>query len=102
MQIIKDLAAYIDEELGDAQKYVKKALHMKTENPQLAQVFFQLSMEEMEHMNRLHTEVERLIVKTREDGTKVPEGMMLAYDIIHDKMIEWAKDIKIMQNMFRE
>ena len=102
MQIIKELAHYIDEELGDAQKYVKKALCLKEDNPQLAQVFFQLSMEEMEHMNRLHTEVTRIISKHKESGEDIPEGMELAYEILHEKMIDWAKEIKVMQNMFRE
>lgn len=102
MQIIKDLASYIDEELGDSQKYVKKALCMKTTHPQLAQVFYQLSLEEMDHMNRLHAEVEQLIKEEQRKGTEVPDGMMLAYEILHDRSIEWTKEIKLMQTMFRE
>ena len=102
MRIIKELAGYIDEELGDAQKYVKKALCLKEENPPLAQVFFQLSLEEMEHMNRLHTEVVRMIGRKKDEGGDIPEGMELAYEILHEKEIEWAKEIKVMQAMFRE
>ena len=102
MQIIKDLASYIDEELGDAQKYAKKALCLKTENPQLAQLFYQLSVEEMDHMNRLHTEVERLILRHKESGAEIPDGMSIAYQMLHERAIEWAKEIKIMQAMYRE
>ena len=102
MQIIKDLSEYIDEELGDSQKYAKKALCFKTENPSLAQLFYQLSIEEMDHMNRLHNEFERVILKYQEKGAEAPEGMMLAYEILHSRAIEWAKEIKVMQAMFRE
>ena len=102
MKIIKELSEYIDDELGDAKKYVKKALHLKEKMPQLAQIFFQLSMEEMEHMNRLHTEAERLIAKKQEEGTEIPLGMAEAYEILHERAVNWAKEIKVMQAMFRE
>ena len=102
MQIIKDLASYIDEELGDSQKYIKKALCHKDDNLQLAQLFYQLSLEEMDHMKRLHNEVVKIIAKHKESGAKIPEGMELAYQILHEKAIDWAKEIKMMQQMFRE
>lgn len=102
MQIIKDLASYIDEEIGDAQKYVKKALCVKDDMPQLAQVFYQLSVEEMDHMNRLHTEVVRIINKYRDEGKVIPGGMEMAYKLLHERSIDWAKEVKIMQGMFRE
>lgn len=102
MEIIKTLASYIDEELGDSQKYAKKALCYKTENPQLAQLFYQLSIEEMDHMNRLHSEVEKIIAKHMESGDETPGGMKLAYEILHNRAIEWAKEIKMLQSMYRE
>ena len=102
MKIIKDLAAYIDEELGDAQKYVKKALELKTCKPQLAELFFQLSQEEMGHMSRLHGEVEKIIADYKREHEEIPEGMQLAYDILHERAMEWAKEIKILQGMYRE
>lgn len=102
MQIIKDLASYIDEEIGDAQKYVKKAIHLKEEMPQLAQVFYQLSVEEMDHMTRLHNEVTKLINKYKEDGEEIPEGMEMAYKLLHERAIDWAKEVKVMQVMYRE
>ena len=102
MQIIKDLASYIDEEIGDAQKYVKKALCVKEDMPQLAQVFYQLSIEEMDHMTRLHNEVVRIIKKYKDEDEEIPEGMELAYKLLHERAIDWAKEVKIMQGMYRE
>ena len=102
MQIIKDLASYIDEEIADAQKYAKKAMLTKDEMPQLAQVFYQLSVEEMDHMNRLHNEVVRIINKLREEGHEIPEGMEMAYKLLHERSMEWAKEVKVMQGMYRE
>ena len=102
MQIIKDLASYIDDELCDAAKYARKALHTKEEYPQLAQVFYQLSVEEMDHMNRLHNEVKRLIDKARESGEEIPKGMEEAYQLLHEIAIDKAKDVKTLQSLYRE
>ena len=102
MQIIKDLASYIDEEIGDAQKYIKKALCVKEDMPQLAQVFYQLSVEELDHMNRLHTEVVKIISRYKDEGKEIPEGMEMAYKLLHERAIDWVKEVKLMQAMFRE
>jgi len=99
---IKEIARYIDEELGDSQKYAKKALCYKMEDSQLAQMYFQLSTEEMDHMNRLHNQVIKLIKKAKEEEVKVADAVEIAYDMLHERLIEWSKEIKVMQNMFRE
>ena len=102
MKIIQDLSSYIDEELGDAQKYIKKALLIKTNCPELADTFYQLSLEEMSHMNRLHNEVEKQIAAFKKTEGEPPEGMQLLYDVLHEKAIEQAKEIRVLQSMYRE
>jgi len=102
MKIIKCISDYIDEELHDADKYINMAMKVKAEHPELAELFYQLSLEEMTHMNRLHNEAEKIITAYRRQNGEPPVAMQAVYDYVHEKMIEHAKEVKIAQGMFRE
>lgn len=102
MVIIEQLSEYIDEELCDAKKYIKHALEVKSTYPGLAETFNQLSLEEMQHMQRLHSEVEKLISNYRKEHGEPPEAMQAVYNYLHKKSIDKAKEVRIYQSMFRE
>ena len=102
MKIIEKLCDYIDEEIGDACKYAKMALEVKGEHPSLADTFYRLSQEEMGHMQSLHNEVEKLIMDYRKANGEPPVEMKAVYDYLHQRSIDKAKDVKILQQMFRE
>ena len=102
MQIIKKLSKMIGEELDDAEKYARCALNHKDEDTSLAELFYSLSLEEMKHMEMLHKAVVKLIEEVRQSGRQIPEGMQETYDYIHEMNIEHAKEIRMLQTMFRE
>ena len=92
----------IEDEIKDAEKYARKALEMKDTDRKLADVFFQLSTEETKHMNMLHSEVVRIIDEYRRANGEPPPAMMTLYEILHEKHINDAASVKVMQNMFLE
>lgn len=94
-KMFKELAEFVMEELSDAQKYAKKALCLKGENQKLADMFYTLSVEEMSHMSREH-------VAMKEIAATAPEEYGLAFELVTDHATEWAKEIKVMQDMYRE
>lgn len=99
MEIIKQISEKIDEELQDAEKYIKCAFKVDEEYPQLADVYYKLSLEEMNHVTMLHEAVVNIIneyKKTRE----VPPGMQVLYDYLHERQIKWAAKIKAKQEQF--
>lgn len=102
MELIEKLSDMIEEEIDDAEKYAKCALKYKTEYPELADTFIGLSGEEMRHKNMLHDQVERIISKYREKNGEPPKEMKAIYDYLHRKQIEHTKDVKALQEMYRE
>lgn len=101
MEIIKQLVSKIDDELEDAEKYIKCAYKVKESYPLLAETYYKLSLEEMKHMTMLHDQVVNIIneyKKTKE----VPPAMQVLYDYVHEREIKWASKIKAKQDSFKQ
>ena len=101
MKIIEKLSEMIEEELHDAEKYIKCAASWKEERPSLAAVFYRLSSEEMNHVQLLHEQVVALIKEYRDKNGDPPERMQAIYDYLHKKHIEKANSIKVMQAVYK-
>ena len=102
MKIIKILSEKIKEEISDAKSYAKMALEYKEEWPELSRTLYNLSTQEMEHMNLLHNEVSSIIKKYRETKGEPPVEMMAVYDYLHKEQIDNAAEVKTLQNMYKE
>ena len=100
MEIIRRISEKIDEELHDAEKYIKCAYKVEEEYPQLADTYYQLSLEEMKHVTMLHDAVVRIINDYKRDN-EVPEAMQILYDYMHDRQIKWASKIKAKQEQYK-
>lgn len=102
MKIIKTLTDMIEDELEGAEHYAECALMYKEDHPQLANTLYEISTQEMRHVNLLHEEVVAVIKKHREANGEPPAAMLEIYEWVHIRQIEMAKEIKILQNQFRE
>lgn len=102
MKIIKCLEEYIHEEIHDAEKYIEKALKIKDTYPEVAELMNMLSNEEMKHMQLLHNQVVKLIETYRKSEGEPPAEMMAVYNYLHEKAIEEAKEVKVLQQMYLE
>ena len=100
MEIIKKVVEKIDDELIDAEKYIKCAYKVADEYPQLADTYYQLSLEEMKHVTMLHDAGVAIINDYKKDH-EVPEGMQAVYDYLHDKQIRHASKIKAKQEEYK-
>ena len=101
MKIIKCLSEKIEEELQDAANYVDLAMRWKQDEPETADLFYELSVEEMGHMEKLHKEVVDIIEEYRKENGEPPKEMMVLYDYLHEKHIATATEIRIKQGMYK-
>lgn len=101
MKIIKCLSELIEEELSDAEKYVDLAMRWKNDEPDTAELFYQLSTEEMGHMEKLHEEVTELIEEYRKEKGEPPKEMMVLYEYLHENHIRQATQIRIKQGIYK-
>ena len=102
MKLIKDLSEQIDEEIDGARCYAKMAIHYKGENLSVARLMHSLSEEEMGHVNKLHEAVARAITEYRSSNGDPPAPMMAVYEYLHDKQMEKAAEVKMLQKQFDE
>ena len=102
MKIIKELSEMIEDELKGAEHYVKAALQSKADHPALAEVFYEISTQEMRHVNMLHEEVVKIIKNSREKNGEPPPAMLSIYEWQHNRQIDKNKEIKILQTQYRD
>lgn len=101
MKIIKVLSEKIEEELQDADAYVGLAMAWKDEEPDTADVFYELSVEEMGHVDKLHNEAVSLIDEYKAEHGEPPKEMLVLYNFLHEKHVGEAMKIKVKQGMYK-
>ena len=102
MKIIEYYAGRIMDELKDAKGYAMKALELRDTDPDQANALYNMSIDEMAHMTRLHGIVVKIIEKYRETNGEPPADMQARYNYLHEKQIKKAAKVKTLQEMFKE
>ena len=103
MKIIEKLSNMIEEEIQDAEKYIRCALSYKDDKDMrdVADMFYKLSTEEMNHMSMLHAQVVSIIDNYRKTEGDPPKEMQMLYDILHRRHIDDAATVKAMISMYK-
>jgi Mn-containing catalase len=102
MKLIEKLTGLVEEELDGAENYIKMALTHKDDNASLAKVLYDISTQEMNHVAMLHDEVVKLIEEHRREKGDPPAMMLAVYNYLHERHIDKANKIKIMQSEYRK
>lgn len=100
MKLIEKLSDMIEEEIGDAGKYARCALMYKDEKPDVARTFFDLSNQEMGHMQILHNLVVNLISEYKREHGDPPQYMQDRYEWLHERHVEDANEVRVIQAAF--
>ena len=102
MKLIKEITERIEEEIDGAEEYVKEAIKLKHEHPSLAKTLYDISNQEMSHIDMLHAEVVKLIEEHRRMHGEPPAPMMAVYQYLHERHIDKANNIRMLQNEYKK
>lgn len=102
MKEIKELTTQIEDEIEGAEWYAKRALQFREEHPELAQTLYDISTDELRHVNLLHSHVVKIIEDYRKKHGQPPASMLAVYEFLHEKQIENVNRVKMYQSQFRD
>lgn len=100
MQIIKELADSIEEELEGSEQYIKKAIKYKNHDKELADMYYAMSLQEEQHAMELHKQGARQIELYKKEGHEIPADMQAIYDYLHERHIEKHNRVKLFQSQY--
>ena len=101
MKLIKELEEKIEDEIHDIKEYAEMAAALKSEHPALAQVLYNISVQEDAHQAALHGEVVKLIEEHRKTKGAPPAEMMAVYDYLHKRHIEKLAEARRYQDLYK-
>ena len=101
MKLIKYLEDAIEEEIEGVKGYAKKAVELKDEHPNLAQVLYNISVQEDAHQAALHKEVVKIIEDHRRTHGEPPAAMMAVYEYVHQKHIDALAEARRYQDVYK-
>ena len=101
MKLIKYVEDAIEEEIEGVKGYAKKAVELKDEHPNLAQVLYNISVQEDAHQAALHKEVVKIIEDHRRTHGEPPAAMMAVYEYVHQKHIDALADARRYQDVYK-
>lgn len=99
MREIKEIAAFIDDEVDGVLEYAKAAAFYKDSRPTLAAVYLQLASVEYGHVTKLHAEAAKLVKEAEESGREYPQSMRDKWDEAHKASIAKMAEAKVYLGM---
>lgn len=101
MKIIKELEEKIEDEIHDIKEYAEMAASVKSDHPSLAQVLYNISVQEDAHQAALHGEVVKLIEEHRRTHGEPPPAMKAVYEYVHKRHIEKLAEARRYQYIYK-
>ena len=101
MKLIKELEEKIEDEIHDIKEYAIMAAEVKEEHPALAQVLYNISIQEDAHQAAIHAEVVKLIDEHRRTHGAPPPAMTAVYEYVHQRHIEKLAEARRYQDVYK-
>lgn len=102
MKKIAEIVESIHDEICGAEGYAKLATKYKADDKVLADAYIAMATQELEHVDKLHAQVVRLINVQKVAGKEVPAGMQMVWDWEHDKIVDNVSRVRSMMDMYKK
>lgn len=102
MKKIAEIVEAINEETEGAEEYAKMATRYKMDDKVLADSYAAIAAQELEHVDKLHAQVVRIINAQKTSGKEVPEAMQMVWDWEHGKIVDTVARIKAMLEIYKK
>ncbi len=84
-----------------AQDVVEEALENKTDNPDLAAVYYHVASDNLADADMLIKQVEACIAKAQKAGDEEYDSMDLLWEADHKRIIKNIAKVKVCMDMYR-
>jgi uncharacterized protein Yka (UPF0111/DUF47 family) len=98
---IKELICKMDDTLEEAEWYAKHAKLDKEEYPMIAETYYKLGQEHLNHYMNLHSAVVSIINEHKKTKGEPPVVMTAIWNYEHEKLMDEYNEIKKMLDSFR-
>lgn len=101
MKEIKEVAAFINDEVDGVLEYAKAAVAWRLMRPQLAETYYKLANVEYQHVNMLHDQAAKLVKEAEGMGVEYPQAMRDKWDEEHKASIAKMAEAKTYLSMYK-
>lgn len=92
MERLREITKQIWEELADSQKYIKCAQKWESD------MYYDLSVEEVTHAERLHSEGTDYVEKHKDEDP----NLAVIWNWETEKILDMMHDVKVLQEMYKD
>lgn len=99
MELIKQLAEQMEDEICDSKHYAKWAVEVKDKFPELAETLYTISLQEEKHRQMLHDATEKIISGK---NASISSDMLTIYDYLHKRQIKEREHALRYQELYKK
>lgn len=102
MELIRQLAEQMEDEICDSKHYAKWAVEVKDKYPELAETLYTISLQEEKHMQMLHDAAEKIISGLKQKNVSISSDMLAIYDYLHKRQIKERENTFRYQELYKK
>lgn len=103
MKIIAELVSFVKDEAKAVKNYGKMAIRLKSENKELADLFYNMANTEAGHLDSIHNWLVKYIDKEKKERTEpIPQGMLDVWQYEHKEMVDCMTEAKVVLQNYQK